>query len=159
MYRVAGYVKLAKLWERNRDSAIEYHNEYFAERFSDNEDFSLCGVYVDITGNKDIKKRQEMVRLLRECFNGKVDVIAVQTKAYLAANPGEFCYLIKFLFELENPIQIITDDLDYRINTIENEDHQREALYDMANNYAALKPSDYPSWRLEILNAFADLDD
>jgi len=26
--RIAGYVKLAKLWERNRIQALEYHRQY-----------------------------------------------------------------------------------------------------------------------------------
>ena len=27
-YKVAGYVKLAKLWERSKDTAIPYHHQY-----------------------------------------------------------------------------------------------------------------------------------
>ena len=28
-YRLAGYVKLAKLWEKNKEQAVELHNKYF----------------------------------------------------------------------------------------------------------------------------------
>ena len=28
-YRVGGYVKLAKLWERKREEAIQLHEEYY----------------------------------------------------------------------------------------------------------------------------------
>ena len=30
-YKVGGYVKLAKLWERSKDAAVAYHSSYYAE--------------------------------------------------------------------------------------------------------------------------------
>lgn len=50
--RVAGYVKLEKLWERRRAQALEYHTKYYAKKYSDSTDFELVGVYIDITGRK-----------------------------------------------------------------------------------------------------------
>ena len=29
-YKVGGYVKLAKLWERSKDAAVAYHSSYYA---------------------------------------------------------------------------------------------------------------------------------
>ena len=60
-YKVGGYVKLAKLWERSKDAAVAYHSSYYAEKFRDDADKRLIGVYIDITGNKEIYKRPEMV--------------------------------------------------------------------------------------------------
>ncbi len=28
-YKVGGYVKLAKLWERSKDAAVAYHSSYY----------------------------------------------------------------------------------------------------------------------------------
>ena len=53
-YKVGGYVKLAKLWERSKDAAVAYHSSYYAEKFRDDADKRLVGVYIDITGNKEI---------------------------------------------------------------------------------------------------------
>ena len=66
-YKVGGYVKLAKLWERSKDAAVAYHSSYYAEKFRDDADKRLVGVYIDITGNKEIYKRPEMVHLLKDC--------------------------------------------------------------------------------------------
>ena len=67
-YKVGGYVKLAKLWERSKDAAVAYHSSYYAEKFRDDADKRLVGVYIDITGNKEIYKRPEMVqRLQKRC--------------------------------------------------------------------------------------------
>ena len=60
-YKVGGYVKLAKLWERSKDAAVAYHSSYYAEKFKTDSDKKLVGVYIDITGNKEIYKRPEMV--------------------------------------------------------------------------------------------------
>ena len=58
-YKVGGYVKLAKLWERSKDAVVAYHSSYYAEKFRDDADKRLVGVYIDITGNKEIYKRPE----------------------------------------------------------------------------------------------------
>ena len=51
-YKVGGYVKLAKLWERSKDAAVAYHSSYYAEKFKDDAEKKLVGVYIDITGNR-----------------------------------------------------------------------------------------------------------
>ena len=145
-YRVAGYVKLAKLWERSRESAIPYHHQYYEDKFGRDPNFELVDVYIDITGQKEIRRRPEMLRLLRDCRDGKIDCIATQTKAYLAANTGEFCSLLRYLFDMANPIHIITEDEQYNINTILNEELQREELQRMAKIYTEINPDEYRKW-------------
>ena len=155
--KVAGYVKLAKLWERSASRAVEYHNDYYALKFSDTEKYDLIGVFVDITGKKEIFNRPEMLRLIHECKKGNVDVIAAQTRGYLAANTKEFCYLIHFLSSLNKNIEIVTEDESYNINTAINVDQQKEALQKMASDYIALNPQDYLDWYSEVQNAIFDM--
>ena len=97
MIRVAGYVKLAKFWEKNHNESIQFHTEYLRNIYKNAADYNLVGVFVDITGEKSITKRPEMIRLLNMCESGEVDLIDAQTKAFLAANTEEFCFLIGFL--------------------------------------------------------------
>ena len=154
-FRVAGYVKLAKLWEKNRVNAVLLHNQYFAERFRGEDNYDFVGAYIDITGNKNIRQRPEMIRLLRDCLAGRIDVIYTQTKAYLAADSREFFYLLKFIFELEHRVEIITEDTDYNINTIINAENQIAELHKMVNRYSALNPGDYAQWKDEIMKAIS----
>ena len=156
VYRVAGYVKLAKLWERSKNKAIAYHNDYYRDKYKNDPAMKLCGVYIDITGQKNIKKRPKMVRLIKDCVLGRVDCIATQTRAYLAANSEEFFYLIYLLFTLNPPIHIVTEDDNYHIDTIKNEDQQAEALLKMATDYIKMNPKGYSSWRDEVLRAECD---
>ena len=158
-YSVAGYVKLAKLWERNREEAVELHYAYFEERCRTEADTKLVDVYIDITGNKHLYKRKEMVRLLRDCQHGKIDLIWSQTRAYLAPNSEEMCFLMKYLFDMPFRIDILTDDNDRRMDTISNAENQRESLIKMAESYVNLETKEYESWCNNITKAMKELVD
>jgi len=152
-YRVAGYVKLAKKWEARERKATEYHKSYYEAKFKDTE-YELVGVYIDITGSKDICKRENMLKLLKGCYKGKIDCIAAQTRAYLAANTREFCYLLMFLFSLPFHIDIITEDETYNIDTIHNIENQNAELHKMAAEYVSLNEDDYIQWKQDIIDGF-----
>ena len=151
--KVAGYVKLAKLWERKRDAALKLHNDHYREKYSTSGEYELASVFVDITGNKSITGRSAMLELLKLCMESKVDLIDTPTKAYLAANMEELCFLLHFLFSLNHRVDIITDDSEYGINTVENEDQVREALADMAANYVSIETDKYQKWKSKVMEA------
>lgn len=158
-YKVGGYVKLAKLWERSKDAAVAYHSSYYAEKFKHDIDKELFGVYIDITGNKEIFKRPEMVHLLRDCKMGKINLISSQTRAYLAANTCEFCFLLKYLFDLPMRIDIVTDDDDQRIDTILDVEDQRLSLKVLAEKYTAIRKEDYLAWRARLENEMEKVEE
>ncbi|MCD8013522.1 MAG: hypothetical protein LUG99_10155 [Lachnospiraceae bacterium] len=149
--RLAGYVKLAKLWERNADQAISYHRGYYERKYADDGRVAVVGVYIDITGQKLIPKRPEMVRLLKDCTLGKINCIEAQTKGYFAANTQELCFLLKYIFDLPYQIDLLTEDKEYHIDTIRNEDGQKQALKKMADDYVGLYSDDYMKWKKRLL--------
>ena len=134
-----------------------FHRGIFERRFGGFVDGTLVDVYIDITGYKETYKRPEMLRLMRDCANGKVNLIFSETKGYLAANTREFCYWLHFIFNVEQRVDIITDDSDFNINTILNEEHQREALIKMAEDYIYLNPPDHQRWLSSVVSAIANL--
>lgn len=152
-YNVAGYVKLAKLWERTAEQATAYHRRYYEEKFRNNPQMDLVGVYIDITGQKHIRKRKQMVQLISDCITGKVNCIATQTRAYLAANNEEFFYLLHLLFELDHPVDIVTEDTDYLFDTIVDADRQRDTLKATSADYVKMNPKAYEIWHAEIMKA------
>ncbi len=54
-------------------------------------------------------------------------------------------------------MDIITDDSQFNINTILNEDNQREALMKMADDYIYLNPEDHKKWLKNVVSAISDL--
>ena len=115
-YKVGGYVKLAKLWERSKDAAVAYHSSYYAEKFR----------------------------------KGAVNLIFSQTRAYLAANTCDFCFLLKYLFDLPMRVDIVTDDDDQRIDTILDVENQRQNLKELAEKYTSIRRKDYLEWRIRL---------
>lgn len=156
-YMIGGYVKRAKLNLRNKDEVIAFHRGIFERRFGGFGDGILVDVYIDITGNKETYKRPEMIRLMRDCADGKINLIFSETKGYLAANTREFCYWLHFIFNLKHRVDIITDDSQFNINTIINEDNQREALIKMAEDYIYLNPPDHQRWLSSVVSAITNL--
>lgn len=151
-YFVAAYVKLAKLWEKNKEQALEYHKTYYAEKYSNTEKYVLYDVYVDITGQKQIYKRPQMLRLLKDCSEGKINCIASQTKAYLAANGQEFCYFLKLVWELNPELEVVTEDDNYHMDTIENREHQKQALRKMSDDFIRLDIKAYEDWKKKVMH-------
>ena len=156
-YKIGGYVKRAKLNLRNEGDIRAFHRGIFEQRFGGFEDGNLVDVYIDITGHKETCKRPAMLRLMRDCAEGKVNLVFAETKGYLAANTREFCYWLHFMFNLNDRVDIITDDDQFNINTIMNEERQREALIKMAEDYIYLNPPDYQKWLSGVVSAIANL--
>lgn len=157
IFRIGGYVKRAKLNLRNEREIRAFHRNAIERRFGDFEDGTLVDVYIDITGYKETAKRPEMLRLMRDCADGKVNLIFAETKGYLSANTREFCYWLHFIFNLKERVDIITDDDQFNINTILNADKQREALIKMAEDYIYLNPPDHQKWLNGVVSAITNL--
>ena len=158
-YRIGGYVKRAKLNLRNEKDIRAFHRQIYETRLGGFEDGELVDVFIDITGYKETSKRPEMLRLMRDCADGKINLIFAETKGYLAANTREFCYWLNFIFNLNDRVDIITDDDQFNINTITNADSQREALIKMAEDYIYLNPPDHQKWLAGVIASIALLDD
>ena len=149
-YKIAAYVKLAKLWERSKDEAIALQQEMYSQKEWNIPDAELVELYIDITGQKEICKRPAMLKLINDVQFGDINCLFVQTKGYMAANTREFCFLLRFLWELNPDFHLLTEDSDYNINTIKNDDNQKEALLQMADTFIGLAPSAYHEWKLRV---------
>lgn len=155
-YKVAGYVKNALLWKkRNPEEMIAYNRAYFEKQLEGSANMELVDVYVDVTGNKETYKRPEMVRLLGDVMDGRVNLIYARTSGYIAANTNELCMLMEFLFEQEEMVDLFTEDPIYQFNTIENPDHQLEELHRMADAYCNIRQREYAEWRSRLLGQIA----
>ena len=142
--------KLSPYWQNNLKRECLHHSSYYAERFRDDVDKRLVGVYIDITGNKEIYKRPEMVHLLQDCKKGIVNLIFSQTRAYLAANTCDFCFLLKYLFDIPMRVDVVTDDDDQRIDTILDVDNQRQSLKELAEKYTSIREKEYLAWKARL---------
>lgn len=154
--RVVGYVKLAKLWEKRRSQALTYHNRYYREKYNESDDFELIGVFVDITGQKSITKRTEMIKVIAMAMRGEIDVVSVQTSAYIAANMEELCFWLYLILTLEHRVDVITDDEKLKMDTFHNSDNERKELIEMSENYIQMSGDRFKIWKIKIQEAIEE---
>ena len=64
--------------------------------------------------------------------------------------PCDFCFLLKYLFDLPMRVDIVTDDDDQRIDTILDVDSQRQSLKELAGKYTSIRRKDYLEWRIRL---------
>ena len=91
-----------------------------------------------------------MEDLLKDCKKGAVNLIFSQTRAYLAANTCDFCFLLKYLFDLPMRVDIVTDDDDQRIDTILDVENQRQSLKELAEKYTSIREKEYLAWKARL---------
>lgn len=90
------------------------------------------------------------VHLLQDCKKGIVNLIFSQTRAYLAANTCDFCFLLKYLFDIPMRVDVVTDDDDQRIDTILDVDNQRQSLKELAEKYTSIREKEYLAWKARL---------
>ena len=150
-YKVACYVKNALLWRnRNPEEMIECNRAYFEKKLSGSDTMEFVDVYVDVTGHKETYKRPEMIRLINDFMNDRINFIYARTSGYIAANAHELCMLMEFLFEQNKEINFYTEDPVYQFNTIDNNDNQLEELKRMAKAYSIAYADDYLFWKSKL---------
>ena len=64
---------------------------------------------------------------------------------------------MKFLFDLETRIDIITEEEKYKIDTLIDKDGQREALYAMADQFVSMTERVYADWLEKLLQSMDKL--
>ena len=140
--------------ERNRLSLAVYR-----EKFADDPNLKLVDLYIDITGEKEIAHRPEMLRLLRDCTLGKIDCIASADSSISGGKHAGILLSHQIVFSMTPEIEIITEDENYKFDTLINIDQQRQALLKMANDYVGLKPAAYEAWKSAIVDGMNKLLD
>lgn len=88
-------IRLAAYCRVSSDSADQLHSfaaqiRYYSEYTKANPEYELVGIYADegLTGT-EMKKRDELNRLLKDCQKGKIDRIIVKSVSRFARNTEE----------------------------------------------------------------------
>lgn len=150
-YKVGGYVKNALLWRnRNPQEMMAYNRAYFEKQLEGRDDMELVDVYIDVTGNKETYRRPEMVRLIKDVIDGRVNLIYSRTSGYIAANGNELCMLMGYFFEQKEMVNLYTEDPVYQFNTIDSVENQVEELRRMAKAYCSYYVEEYAQWKSKL---------
>ena len=80
--------------------------ETFSGRFAEADESETVSYYLDICHQSDITQRPQMLRLLRNCMDGKVDLVVMDYPERVAENMMELIFLLYFLLHLDRPPEI-----------------------------------------------------
>ena len=84
--RVAVYCRVSTLFEV-QDSSFETQRDAYIQMISSRNDLVLAGVYGDHgKSGTSIKRRSEFQRMLRDCEDGKIDIVMTKSISRFARN-------------------------------------------------------------------------
>ena len=86
--RAAAYVRVSTTMD-TQDGSYEAQAEYYENLISNNPDLILVGIYGDRKSGRNMKKRPELQRLIRDCKAGLIDVIYCKSISRFSRNMRE----------------------------------------------------------------------
>ena len=104
--QINGRLRLATYCRVSSDSADQLHSfaaqiRYYSEYAKNHPEYELADIYADegITGT-EMKKRDELNRLITDCKKGKIDRVIVKSVSRLARNTEELLVLLRLFKDL-----------------------------------------------------------
>lgn len=104
--QINGRLRLAPYCRVSSDSADQLHSfaaqiRYYSEYAKNHPEYELADIYADegITGT-EMKKRDELNRLITDCRKGKIDRVIVKSVSRLARNTEELLVLLRLFKDL-----------------------------------------------------------
>lgn len=120
--RVAAYCRVSTE-EDEQQNSYENQCKYYTDKIMDNPRWSMAGIFADagISGTQ-AKKRDEFMRMIKACKNGKIDLILTKSISRFSRNTVDCLHYTRLLkswgvavfFEKEN-INTLQEDSEFLI--------------------------------------------
>ena len=104
---VAAYCRVSTD-DPNQTSSYELQKNHYTDMIQGHEGWNMVGIYADegISGTS-MMHRDELLRLLADCEEGKVDVIVTKSVSRLARNIRDCIEIVRKLAELNPPVGVL----------------------------------------------------
>ncbi len=136
--RVAIYARVST-GNEEQTSSYELQKNYYEDMVNNHPNWELVDIYADegISGTS-LRHRDEFIRMIKDCREGKIDVIITKTVSRFARNEEDLQHYKKLLKKLNPPVGILfeTERL-YTLN--DNSDMQLSFLGTMAQEESHTK--------------------
>ncbi|WP_217957894.1 recombinase family protein [Acutalibacter muris] len=139
--RVAAYCRVSTDKDEQLNS-FEVQKTYYTEKIASNPDWKMAGIFADegITGTS-MKKRDEFMRMLRHCREGRIDMILVKSVSRFGRNTVDVMKTIRSLREKNITVFFEKENLNTKEMTSEL----------MLAFFSAFSQSESESARLNII--------
>ena len=104
---VAAYCRVSTD-DPNQTSSYELQKNHYTDMINSHEGWNMVGIYADegISGTS-MMHREELLHLLRDCEEGKVDVIVTKSVSRLARNIRDCIEIVRKLADLNPPVGVL----------------------------------------------------
>lgn len=104
---VAAYCRVSTD-DPNQTSSYELQKNHYTDMIENHVGWNMVGIYADegISGTS-MMHREELLRLLRDCEEGKVDVIVTKSVSRLARNIRDCIEIVRKLADLNPPVGVL----------------------------------------------------
>ena len=121
--------------------------ETFSGRFAEADESETVSYYLDICHQSDITQRPQMLRLLRNCMDGKVDLVVMDYPERVAENMKELIFILYFLLHLEKPPEIsILNCLSTGVS-----ENKKKSILRATEQIVSKQKVNYTHWKNRIL--------
>ena len=110
--KVAAYARVSTDSDEQLLS-LKTQKEHYTSYIKNNPDWEFAGLYFDegITGTK-VDKRDELLRLLKDCEDGKIDRVITKSISRFARNTMECLEMVRKLMRLNISIYFEKENID-----------------------------------------------
>lgn len=119
--RVCAYCRVSTDTEE-QESSYESQLQFYTSHISKNENWLFAGIYADkgISG-KSVKNRPQFLQMIKDCEDGKIDMIITKSISRFARNTQNSIFYIRLLRDLNIPIyfeQQCLNSMDHNVDLI-----------------------------------------
>lgn len=112
MKRAAAYCRVSTMMD-TQDGSFEVQQDYYRKKIESDPNLIFVGIYGDHgKSGRYVKGRKELARLVKDCEDGKIDVIYTKSISRFARNMMECMELIRKLQEIGVSIIFEKEGLD-----------------------------------------------
>lgn len=146
--RVAVYARVSTD-NINQTSSYELQKNHYTDLINRNPNWTLVDIYADegISGTS-LNHRDEFIRLINDCKDGKIDLIITKSVSRFARNIVDCIAYIRELKALKNPVNIIFESEG--INTIDDKN-------EMAISFLATLAQEESHIKSNIMNSSIEM--
>ena len=141
--KVAIYCRVSK-GTIDQDSSIEYQRESLLRVVKEHPNWSLVDIYADRKSGLNIKKRKDFQRMIKDCLDGKINIILTKSMSRFSRNTVEILNTVRML--KEKGVKVMFDSENF---TFEDESSLKFTIKAIMNEEESVQKSQDIRWGIK----------
>lgn len=108
--KVAVYARISKS-QKDTTGSVDSQISVLLDHIDCNKDLRLEGIYVDVGSGRDAESRKELKRLLKDCKEGRIDMILTKSVSRFGRNVVDMLSITRRLKEMNVDVFFLNDNI------------------------------------------------